>query len=62
MNFAYGVALTIAALVMVWLGRPKSGEDSHPWLRSYPVGQIYVMMTMACGVFGVSLLLSYWPA
>lgn len=47
---------------MVWLGRPKSGEDSHPWLRSYPVGQIYVMMTMACGVFGVSLLLSYWPA
>lgn len=62
MNFAFGVALIIVAFAMIWLGRPKSGEESRSWLRSYAVGQLYVMSTMACGVFGVSLLMNYWPA
>lgn len=59
MTFLYGIGLIIVALVMVWFGRPKSDEDSRLWLRSYPVGQLYTMTAMVCGVFGASLLLSY---
>jgi hypothetical protein len=61
-NFSYGVGLIVIALAMIWFGRPRGGEDSRPWLRSYPVGQLYVMSAMVCGVFGTSLLLNYWPA
>ena len=62
MDFAYGIGLIVFALVMLWFGRPKRGEDCRPWLRSYPVGQLYVMTTMVLCVLGTSLLLSYWPA
>ena len=62
MDFVYGIGLIIVAAVMIWFGRPKSGEDCRPWLRSYPVGQLCVMTAMALCVLGTVLLLSIWPA
>jgi hypothetical protein len=60
-DFAYGIGLIVVAVVMIWVGRPKKGEDCRPWLRSYPVGQLYLMTTMVLCVFGATLLLTYWP-
>ncbi|HEX5213171.1 MAG TPA: hypothetical protein VFW22_15710 [Pseudolabrys sp.] len=62
MDFGFGIGLIAVALVMIWFGRPKSGEECRPWLRHYLVGQLYVMTAMSLGVFGTSLLLNYWPA
>ena len=62
MDFAYGIGLIIVAVVMIWFGRPKRGEDCRAWLRSYPVGQLYIMTAMTLCVLGTSLLLSRWPA
>ncbi len=58
MTLILGGALTLLGLAMIWLGRPKAGEDCAPFLRAWPVGQLYVMTAMVCLVIGASVFIS----
>ena len=59
MGLTEGVALIVAALAMIFLGRPKG--PIAPFLQVYIVGQIYVMSAMVMGVIGVVMLIVNRP-
>jgi hypothetical protein len=57
-----GVVLIALAVVMIYFGRPKRGEEAASFLKGpWIIGQIYVMTSMISFVGGVALLLSHWP-
>ncbi len=57
----YGVGLIVLMCAMVWIGRPARGQDVVPWLRNYAVGQLYVLTAFACGILGVTIIITNWP-
>lgn len=60
-QLVYGIGLLVLMGLMVWVARPRQGQDGVPWLRAYIVGQMYVMSAMICGIAGVALLIQNWP-
>ena len=59
MGLSEGVGLIVAAIVMIFLGRPKG--PIAPFLQVYIVGQLYVMSAMIMGVLGAALLIINRP-
>lgn len=61
MNFAGGFILIAIAAGLALVARPKDGESAKflkgPWI----IGQFYVMITMICGVLGISAVIVNWP-
>lgn len=51
-----GVLLALTVLMIV-VARPHAGEPA-PFLRSWPLGQAYVLVAMVSAVSGVALLLT----
>jgi hypothetical protein len=55
-----GLVLIALAVAMVVVARPADGVAA-PFLRAWPIGQAYTMVTMASSVTGVALIISNWP-
>jgi uncharacterized membrane protein YozB (DUF420 family) len=55
-----GLALVAVTLLMILAARPKDGESAQ-FLKSWPVGQAYVLTAMSSAVAGVTLLVANWP-
>jgi hypothetical protein len=60
MNFTGGIILVGAAIAMVFFGRARRGEVL-PIFKVWIVGQLYVMIAMTLGVFGIADLVINWP-
>ena len=61
MNSIYGLALIALAVGMMFVGRPAKGMDSAPFLRSWIVGQAYIIATIVCLVVGTTLIIQSLP-
>lgn len=59
MGLSEGAVLIAAAVVMIFLGRPKG--PIAPFLQVYIVGQLYVMTAMILGVIGAAFLIINHP-
>jgi hypothetical protein len=60
MNFTGGIILLAVGIAMLFFGRARGGEPLRIF-RVWIVGQLYVMIAMTLGVFGVSALIVNWP-
>ncbi len=60
MNFTAGLILLGVTIVMVAVARLGAGE-SAPFLKSWIVGQAYVLTAMICTVVGISAIITSWP-
>jgi hypothetical protein len=56
----FGAALLAIAVLMVLVARPRDGESAS-FLKSWPVGQAYILVTMSSGVAGITLVVANWP-
>jgi hypothetical protein len=57
MTSIYGLALIALAVGMMFMGRAPKGMDSAPFLRSWIVGQAYIVATIYCLVIGMALII-----
>ena len=57
MQIPFSLALIVAAVAMVMVGRPRNGV-SRPFFKVWIVGQIYVLISLISAVMGVALLIA----
>lgn len=62
MQIVVGLILIIVCAGMVVVARPPAGSDSAHWLKSWPIGQTYVLASLITGIVGVGLILNGWPS
>lgn len=55
-----GVALLAVTVLLILAARPKDGMSAR-FLKSWPVGQAYVLTAMGSAVAGVTLIVAKWP-
>lgn len=55
-----GLVLIGVTIAMIVIARPGDGV-SAPFLKSWPVGQVYALAAMGSGITGVALVISDWP-
>ena len=60
MIFTVGILLVALTVGMVLVARPVAGEPAR-FLRSWIVGQIYIMGAMAATLAGVPIMINAWP-
>jgi len=62
MQIAVGIVLLLVCAGMVFVARPPAGTDSAPWLKSWLLGQMYVLAALVIAVIGVGFVLNGWPS
>ena len=61
MQIAIGLILLIVCVLMVYVGRPKAGQDSAIWLSNpWILGQAYALAALIVAVIGVVFVLKGW--
>ena len=58
MTFAAGLALTVVGVILIFVGKPRSGTDVRPFLRSWEIGIVYSATTMMVLVAGIALIVT----
>jgi hypothetical protein len=56
-NEIFGIVLLLVGIGMVMLARPAAGQDSAAFLRTWAVGQVYILVTLTLILAGVGRLL-----
>jgi hypothetical protein len=54
----YGAGLMLIAVAMIWNSRPAKGQECAPFLRSWLVGQLYVLAALVSAVMSIGLMVS----
>jgi hypothetical protein len=60
MSFVIGLLLVALTVGMVLVARPVAGEPAR-FLRTWIVGQIYILGAMASALAGVTIMINAWP-
>jgi hypothetical protein len=60
MNLIGGIILLAIGVVMIFFGRARGLEPLHIF-RVWIVGQVYLLIAMTAGIFGIAAIIVNWP-
>jgi len=60
MWFAFGFMLLAVTIGMVLIARPLPGGEPVRFLKSWAVGQTYILGAMVSALAGVTLIINTW--
>ena len=60
MNLIGGIILLAIGVVMIFFGRARELEPLHIF-RVWIVGQVYLLIAMTAGIFGIAAIIVNWP-